>query len=81
MCVTPYISDIIEFGLKKSPFYRRQLPFFCRNNLSARKHSEFVEKAIGELLEAGCNKEFKTRPHCVNPLTVSINSSGQVDLS
>ena len=76
LCVTPYISDIIEFGLK-IPFLQTPTPIFCKNNLSARNHSEFVEKAIGELLEASCIKEFKTRPYCVNPLTVSMNSSGK----
>ena len=76
LCVTPYISDIIEFGLK-IPFLQTPTPVLCRNNLSARTHSEFVEKAIGELLEAGCIKESKMIPHCVNPLTVSINSSGK----
>jgi len=29
------------------------------------------------LLDAGCIKESYARPHCVNPLTVSVNSSGK----
>ena len=52
---------------------RKHSQIFCRNNLSA----NFVESAIHELLDAGCIKESYARPHCVNALTVSVNSSGK----
>ena len=69
MRVTQYIAEIIEFGFK-IPFIK--FPVFCRNNSSARNHSNFVENAIRGLLDAGCIKETYARSHCVNPLTVSV---------
>ena len=72
LCVTQYIAEIIEFGFK-IPFIKVPSQIFCRNNLS----TNFVENAIHELLDAGCIKESYARPHCVNALTVSVNSSGK----
>ena len=72
MCVTQYIAEIIEFGFN-IPFIKVPSQIFCRNNLSA----NFVENAIRELLDAGCIKESYACPHCVNALTVSVNSSGK----
>jgi hypothetical protein len=71
LCVTQYIAEIIEFGFK-IPFIKVPSQIFCRNNSSARNHSNFVENAIRELLDAGCIKESYARSHCVNPLTVSV---------
>jgi len=65
---------MIEFGFK-IPFIKVPSQFFRKNNLSARYHSNLVENAIRELLDAGCIKESYARPHCVNPLTVSVNIS------
>ena len=55
-----------------------RIPFFCpphsvhlRNNLSARKHGEFVETAITELLTTGRVREVDRPPWVVNPLSVS----------
>ena len=39
-------------------------------------HSEFVKSAILELLQAKCVTEVEM-PYIVNPLTVSVNSSGK----
>jgi len=45
-----------------------------KNNKSALDHTEFVEKAIKELAGANLLREESSRPHVVNPLTVSISS-------
>jgi len=48
-----------------------------RNDLSSYKHSTFVERAISELLVNNCINEVTCPPFVVNPLTVSVNSSGK----
>lgn len=48
-----------------------------KNNLSAKNHADFVNCAIQELLDAGCIEEYTIKPHCINPRTVSVNSSGK----
>ncbi|VDI24929.1 Hypothetical predicted protein [Mytilus galloprovincialis] len=44
---------------------------FLRNNKSAFDNSEFVSKAILDLMKGGLIREVSSRPHVVNPLTVS----------
>jgi hypothetical protein len=53
--IDQYIAEIIEFGFK-IPFIKVPSQIFCRNNSSARNHSNFVENAIRELLDAGIDK-------------------------
>lgn len=74
MCVPQDIAEIIEFSFK-IPFIKVPRQIFCRNNLSVTNHSNFVENYICELLDIGCIKETYARPHCVNPLSVSVSSS------
>ena len=59
------------------PFVTSPTPNFMKNNRSALQHSDFVEKTIKELLDNNCITGVK-RPFVVNPLTVSVNSSGKV---
>ena len=68
------IADIIENGYR-IPFTEFPPQSFSLNNLSAKKHSEFVEKTIGELLETGAIVRVHNMPHVVNPLTVAENST------
>ena len=48
-----------------------------KKHLSAKNHADFVNCALQELLGAGCIEEYVIKPQCINPLTVSINSSGK----
>ena len=66
---------VIEFGYM-IPFIDPPTPVILANNCSALKHANFVERSIGELLDKGCIREV-TSPFVVNPLTVSVNSSGK----
>ncbi|MEW8542467.1 MAG: reverse transcriptase domain-containing protein [Candidatus Thiodiazotropha sp.] len=71
-----FILDVILSGYKL-PFTNFPTPVFLRNNFSALKHKSFVDRAIIELLQNSCIHEVSTPPFCVNPLTVSVNSSGK----
>ena len=56
--------------------YKLPFPYTTSNvefktNSSAHKNSEFVEKAIKEMLRAGTVKECLTKPKALNPLSVS----------
>ncbi len=46
-------------------------------NASARQHQSFVNEAITELLTQNCIEEIERCPSIVNPLSVSIQSSGK----
>ena len=73
-----FIIDTIREGYK-IPFL--VVPPYCvkRNNKTANLHEEFVMEAIEELLEGdmicevGCREDL----HVVNPLSVSVQSSGK----
>ncbi|CAG2237876.1 unnamed protein product [Mytilus edulis] len=69
-----FILDLIENGYK-IPLINEPESVLLRNNKSALEHKDFVEKAVQELIDASLIKEVSNRPHVVNPLTVSINSS------
>ncbi|CAG2244135.1 unnamed protein product [Mytilus edulis] len=71
-----FILDLIENGYK-IPLINEPESVLLRNNKSALEHKDFVEKAVQELIDASLIKEVSNRPHVVNPLTVSINSSGK----
>ena len=45
--------------------------------MSALKHNTFVERSILELLKNHCILEVSSPSFCVNPLTVSVNSTGK----
>ena len=70
------VLDIIENGYKL-PFLDIPPPACFNNNVSAIKNKDFVEEAILELLTYDRVKEVESLPHVVNPLSVSINSSGK----
>lgn len=70
-----FIMNVINFGYR-IPFLSEPPTIFLSNNRSALKHSEFVENSIEELLTKECIKEVN-RPFVVNPLTVSVNSTGK----
>ena len=48
-----------------------------KNNKSALLNAEFVVKAIADLLKRGLVVKFNSLPHCVNPLSVSVQSNGK----
>jgi hypothetical protein len=51
-------------------------PSVClSNNLSAMKHTDFVDSAIQNLLDRGLIVTCEVQPTVVNPLTVSIHSN------
>ena len=50
---------------------------FRNNNKSAFDNSDFVTKAVLDLLKNGCIEKFKIKPTVVNPLTVSIQMLGK----
>ena len=53
------------------------VPYHFRNNKSAFAHSNFVESAITEIISSGSVVECLSAPLVVNPLSVSIQSSGK----
>ena len=59
------------------PFVSEPTYVKLRNNLSSYKHSTFFERAISELLINNCINEVTCPPFVVDPLTVSVNSSGK----
>ena len=68
--VSPYISDVIEFGYKLP---LRVIPpsKVLSNNASSRKQPDFVCSAIDKLLFDGAIVECIEVPDIVNPLTVA----------
>ena len=73
-----FVLDIIENGYK-IPLYSMPSRTSCKNNRSALCEPEFVSEAIKDLLDRGliekCNPEKP--PYIINPLTVSIQTSGK----
>jgi hypothetical protein len=59
------------------PFLSQPPSFFMRNNKSALENSDFVDKAIEDLLQKQCVYEVPFLPHNINPLSVATNSSGK----
>ena len=71
-----FILNVIERGYI--------LPFICfpepakfKNNRSSINHAEFVEEAIGELVESGRVIKTTVPPLVVNPLPVSVQANGK----
>ena len=48
-----------------------------RNNQSALKNKDVVQESISEFLKCGSIREAEKPPEVMNPLSVSINSSGK----
>ena len=71
-----FVLDIIENGYA-IPFITTPSVMFSKNNRSAFNHSDFVSQAVAELLLNNCIVQVKTRPHVVNPLTVSVQKTGK----
>ena len=67
---SPFVLDIIKEGYR-IPFTSEPPPSYDKNNASATRNREFVEKSIKELLADGRIRETKIKPHNVNPLSVS----------
>ena len=70
-----FIIDTIERGYK-IPFISTAVPAKFKNNRSAFNNSAFVTEAINDLLAKDLISEISD-PDIVNPLTVSIQSSGK----
>ena len=45
--------------------------------MSAIQNSDFVNEALKELIVSNCVIEVQNKPHVINPLSVSTNSSGE----
>ena len=71
-----FILDVIDKGYR-IPFHSTPPPSFSRNNKSALAHPSFVEEAISELLLTNQVFEMDVIPRNVNPLSVSVQSSGK----
>ena len=77
------ILDIVKEGYK-IPFMQVPPTYKLNNNKSALENSEFVSKAVLELLEANLIEECENKPHIVSPLSVSSHNGKQrliLDLS
>ncbi|XP_069109284.1 LOW QUALITY PROTEIN: uncharacterized protein [Argopecten irradians] len=71
-----FILNTIREGYK-IPFYSTPVSVVLRNNRSAMEHTTFVGEAISELIARELVEVCKVRPYVVNPLTVSVQSSGK----
>lgn len=71
-----FILSVIRNGYK-IPFIDFPTPKVCRNNGSALKEKEFVSEAISDLLGNRCVEVLDYPPAIVNPLSVSVQSSGK----
>jgi hypothetical protein len=74
--VNSFILNVIKEGYR-IPFIENPSSVFLSNNTSARKYSKCFTTAINQLVLSGCVIEKSSRPYCINPLTVSINSNGK----
>ena len=68
--------SVIRNGYK-IPFIDFPPPKVCRNNGSALKEKEFVSEAISDFLGNRCVEVLDYPPAIVNPLSVSVQSSGK----
>ena len=71
-----FILGVIEFGYK-IPFFDTPTAFRANNNRSTNTHKDFVNKAIQDLLDQRCITELQNKPNIVNPLSVSVQTSGK----
>lgn len=75
----PEIVSIVCEGYKL-PFVNTPPSACFKNNKSAIKYNDFVLEAVNELLAKNLIVECKTKPCVVNPLSVSVQSSGKLRL-
>jgi len=73
--VPQFILVVIEYGYKLQPL-QIPPPFIAKNNSSALEQPAFVESAINNLIIDSCVTEVFEAPVIVNPLSVSIQKSG-----
>ena len=71
-----FILSVIRDGYK-IPFIDLPPPKVTPNNSSALKEREFVSEAIFDLLKNKCVEVLDRPPAIVNPLSVSVQSSGK----
>ena len=71
-----FVIDTIKFGYR-IPFISTPCQARFSNNQSALNNESFVESAIAELVHTHAVVEVPFIPHVVNPLSVSIQSSGK----
>ena len=71
-----FVIDTIKFGYR-IPFISTPCRALFHNNKSALENASFVESAISELVDNHSFIEVPFVPHVVNPLSVSIQSSGK----
>ena len=71
-----FVIDTIKFGYR-TPFISTPCRALFHNNKSALENASFVESAISELVGNHSVIEVPFVPHVVNPLSVSIQSSGK----
>ena len=71
--------DTVSNGYKL-PFIHTPPPSVFKNNKSAFSHSEFVSEAVADLLSKGLVCKCSSVPDIINPLSVSVNSSGKCRL-
>ena len=71
-----FVLDVIENGYT-IPFYSLPPKMVLKNNNSALSNADFVEEAISDLLKRGLAVKCNSLPHCVNPLSVSVQSCGK----
>ena len=71
-----FVIDTIKFGYR-IPFISTPCQASFSNNQSALNNESFVESAIAELVHTHAVVEVPFIPHVVNPLSVSIQSSGK----
>ena len=71
-----FVIDTIKFGYR-IPFISTPCRALFYNNKSALENASFVESAISELVGNHLVIEVPFVPHVVNPLSVSIQSSGK----
>ena len=67
---------ILEYGYLLI-FEQEPTSVILRNNKSAFEHTDFGKRAIAYLVYTGVVKESDNVPKVVNPLSVSVNSSGK----
>ena len=72
-----FVLNVVSSGYL-IPFSNSPSSAYLKNNQSAKAHASFVEQAINKLLSNGAVVEVKDHiPFIVNPLTVSVNTSGK----
>ena len=74
-----FILDVIKEGYKIL-FISTPPPKHYSNNASALREADFVDQAIAELLADNRVEELSSPPVILNPLTVSVQTSGRSGL-